>query len=370
MTDARDLVVDGNATAYRLVDVGYSIDLDAAARLLGGETRGRSTPKRAEARAFQIRNPPLSAALGERTFRVGDEECTAAVFAHLFDFGVCSLGLTLAPRQPSRWSEYAEFGARFDASAEVRAILQGELEVLLHRIGGSIERGRVAPVLEDYVLFRIHHIEGVAGQPAADLLTHEHLAPLLLGERRQLSADAQRELLTHRFTYYADDLTVVTWDNALIVDPQREDNDVEFVLEFANAQLLELRVYDSQLDAELPRLNDRIEAARRRRPRLTRRLRELLTDVQITVADITEVVERADNAFKVTDDVYLARIYASALEIFRQRAWRSGIDRKLGILRDAYTMLNAEAQAARAELLEVAIVVLIVIELALALVRY
>jgi uncharacterized Rmd1/YagE family protein len=91
--------------------------------------------------------------------------------------------------------------------------------------------------------------------------------------------------------------------------------------------------------------------------------------MQTRVADITEIVERADNAFKVTDDVFLARIYEKALELFRERSWRAGIDRKLGIFRDTYTMLNAEAQAARAELLEVTIVLLIIAELLLGLTR-
>jgi uncharacterized Rmd1/YagE family protein len=57
------------------------------------------------------------------------------------------------------------------------------------------------------------------------------------------------------------------------------------------------------------------------------------------------------------------------LELFRGKAWRAGIDRKLAILRDTYAMLNGEAQAARSETLEIAIVVLIVVELLLALIK-
>jgi hypothetical protein len=82
-----------------------------------------------------------------------------------------------------------------------------------------------------------------------------------------------------------------------------------------------------------------------------------------------ETIERVENSLKVTNDVYLARIYAAALELFRERAWRSGIERKLTILRETYAMLNSEAQSARAELLEIAIVVLIVLELVLGLLR-
>ena len=54
---------------------------------------------------------------------------------------------------------------------------------------------------------------------------------------------------------------------------------------------------------------------------------------------------------------------ALTLTLFRERAWRDGIDRKLGIMRETYAMLNAESQAARAEVLELAIIMLIVGEL-------
>ncbi len=85
------------------------------------------------------------------------------------------------------------------------------------------------------------------------------------------------------------------------------------------------------------------------------------------MADSTEIVERAENALKVTDDVFLARVYAAALELFRGRAWRGSIDHKLAIIRQTYAMLNAEAMAVRNEVLEAAIVVLIVVEIVLAL---
>ena len=100
-----------------------------------------------------------------------------------------------------------------------------------------------------------------------------------------------------------------------------------------------------------------------------RRIAKLLTHLQSVVADTTELVEQVENALKVTDDVYLARVHFSAMEIFRGKAWRAGIDRKLAIIRDTYSMLNDEAQAARSETLEIAIVVLIVAEIVMALMK-
>ena len=76
-----------------------------------------------------------------------------------------------------------------------------------------------------------------------------------------------------------------------------------------------------------------------------------------------------DNALQVTEDVYLARIYAAALELFRVPTVNAAVDRKLAIIRDTYSALYDEASGSRTELMEVPIIVLILIELVLAVLR-
>jgi hypothetical protein len=142
------------------------------------------------------------------------------------------------------------------------------------------------------------------------------------------------------------------------------------VLEIANAQLLELRYYDELLDDELPRMYDRVEIAHRRfRALARRRYARLARQLHALVADVTEITERIDNAVKVTEDVYLARIYGVALEVFRVASWGRAVDRKLAIIRDTYSTLYDDAATARAEILEFAIVLLIVVELIVAFIR-
>jgi uncharacterized Rmd1/YagE family protein len=84
------------------------------------------------------------------------------------------------------------------------------------------------------------------------------------------------------------------------------------------------------------------------------------------VAEVTEITERIDNALKVTEDVYLARVYGAALELFRVPSWAAAVDRKLDIIRQTYTALHDEANSARAELLEMGILLLILLEIVLA----
>jgi hypothetical protein len=204
----------------------------------------------------------------------------------------------------------------------------------------------------------------------ADAL-HERvdLVPLLSGEQRPLSASARQDLLGQRFSYYTDDLVVLTWDRAFIYEPRR-DSDVADIVEVANAQLLEMRHYDELLDAELPRMYTLIEGTKRTSSLLaSRRFANLARRLSALVAEVTELTEKVDNALQVTEDVYLARVYAAALELFRVPAFGAAVDRKLAIIRETYAALYQEASAARAALMEGIIVVLIAVEILLALIH-
>jgi hypothetical protein len=370
-----NVLVDGAAIVYRLFDVGYSIRLDDASRTIAesapARVPARERPARVEARALQIANPPLALSLGRAPLVIDGKSFDAELSARLYDFGVCALRLQVDTPPGLSWQEFSLIGRALDTSGQSGTLMRDALTELLARLRDAIERPAIAPVVEEYAVFRVYRLCDEAGKVlSVDAIGDAHLVPLLLGEDRSLSDNARRELLQHRFSYYADDLAILTWDNALVVDPNPHDRDVEYVLEFANAQLLELRMYDALLDAELPSMYDRVEVGRRRRlPLLTHGFRPIIAALQTRVADVTETVERVENALKVTEDVYLARIYATALELFRGQTWRRGIERKLAIFRETYAMLNAESQASRAEVMEAAIVLLIVAELLVGLLR-
>jgi hypothetical protein len=366
LTSAR---VTGSAVVYRLYDVGYEVDLERVEPLLNPNSVGRTRPTRHEAEALLIRNPPVTVQLGIEPLVFAGVSVRAEASARIFDFGVVSLRLRV-PAPESSWRDFSDFGIAVDAGPNVTVLFERLLRSLMLRLKTAIVRPTIAAVREDYVVFRITSLSDAEGRPlSGGVITDDDVTGLLLDERQPLSIAAKRELLPHRFSYYDSDLAILTWNNALVIDSGPEEADVQFVLEFANAQLLELRMYDALLDSELPRLNGRVAAARARRWTLPRGYSAVLGELQTLVADSTDLVERVENSFKVTDDVYLARVYSAAMEIFRGRVWRQGIDRKLGTLRDTYAMLNGEAQAWRGEVLELAVIVLIVAELVAALLR-
>jgi hypothetical protein len=366
-------VVAGAVVAYRLYDIAYAIDLAKVeavwARRAGpGSRRGRLAATPPKAVAFG--EAPVALALEPRTLELEGGPVEAAVTARLYDFGVLSLALRVpASRLP--WPAFVgllnavDRGVGAGAAVDVWSPLLAEIR---HLLAEALVRPESSGPEEDYLLGLVHAFD--TAPSAAELLERVDLVPLLSGERRPLSEGARADLLRQRFSYYADDLVALTWDRAFIYEP-RGDSDVVDVLEVANAQLLEMRYYDELLDAELPRMYDLVEAARRARPLLaSRRFANLARRLYTLVAEVTEVREKVDNALQVTEDVYLARVYAAALDLFRVPAVSAAVDRKLSIIRDTYTALYEEASAGRAELMELAILVLIALEIVLALLRH
>ena len=375
---AKIIRVVGAVVLYRLYDVGYEIDLERALDFLAATPEDRETlrlnleqRRRVEAQAIRIKNPPITVTLGVEPFDAVGRHHDGQVSARIFDFGVISLRMRCDIPGAMDWAAVAQFGDSADLTRAARPGFDRSIQELTARIAPAIIRPQIAPVSEEYVVYRFTRLEDGAGQPLpAGELRELDVAPLLLNEDRPISDQARKELLPHWFSYYPDDLSIITWNTALVLDPMDGESDVQLILEFANAQLLELRVYDAYLDAELPQLYDRASLARRGAGALlVRRFEHVLAGLHTLVADTTEVVERVENGLKVTNDVYLARIYQAALAMFREDAWRHGVARKLGIFRDTYAMLNDEAQTARGNVLEVIIIFLIVIEVVMGFIR-
>jgi hypothetical protein len=361
--------VHGEAIVYRLFDVGYAIALERASDLLASSGPERRRPSRGEAQTIQIPNPPVTVGLGTEPIEIDGRPVEAEMSARVFDFGVVSLRARVSAHPGVIWNAYAGWGASVNAAAW-NDLLGRTRDRLLLRIASAIEQPLVSPVTEDYTVFRVHRLLDAEGAPFPPAELHDgEIARLLLGEQRSITPGAIRELLSPRLAYFADDLTVLTWASALVVEPVVEDTDVQYVLEFANAQLLELRWYDAVLDNEVPAIQTRFRQARHGFHLFGRSYSRLLESLQQRVADSVELIERVENSLKVTDDVYLARVYAGALEEFRERTWRSGIERKIAIVRGTYDMLNSESLVRRSETLEIIIVLLIAFEIGLALLR-
>ena len=362
-------VAAGEIIAYRLFDIAYAVDL-ARTEALWQQSRGPGSARirltATPAKAIDYDVPPVLLTFDPITLEIAGSSLAVGVTVRVYDFGVATIALSV----PANDLSWTAFSNRLNAVTQavglgtghpVWANLNQELRTLL---AGALDRPSNRVLEEDYVIGRVRSFD--RPMTAQEIQAQLDLVPLLSGEKLVLSDGAREDLLRQKFSYYTDDFVVLTWDRAFIYDP-RGDSDVIDVLEVANAQLLEMRYYDELLDDELPLMYDLVETTRRANNLFSsRRFAKLARRLYTLVAEVTELTEKVDNALQVTEDVYLARIYTAALDLFRVRVVSAAVDRKLAIIRDTYAALYDEASGARGALMELAILLLIVIEIVLA----
>jgi hypothetical protein len=163
---------------------------------------------------------------------------------------------------------------------------------------------------------------------------------------------------TGRFlSYYLDDIVVVDWDAALIIDQPQNFDETLYVMELANLQLAELEAYDRILDDSLERAyRDLTSRPIRGRTTTLRGLREIRID-------LTRFSDELSNITKFFGDWHLARIYENISARFHLADWHKTIDGKLKTLDDLYQLLNHDQTNRWMLMLEVTIVLLFIVDL-------
>ena len=195
------------------------------------------------------------------------------------------------------------------------------------------------------------------------LCRHEReVAALLDGETDPecLSQQEIQETMKYKYSYYQHDLAVVEWDTAFLVDTPEGCQDTLYVLEMANLQLEELKVYDAKLDAVLDKAYDDVEAVVR--PHAFRIRQRVLAELREIRMDLTKVADEVSNTTKFFGDWHLARIYMGCGPFPSRRAGKRG-QPEAARLDGLYTMLQQDSMNRAMLLLEITIVALFVIDL-------
>jgi hypothetical protein len=370
----RQLVVqEGRILAYRLLDVADEIDLTAAQRLAPITAVRRGALSNEGARSLVIASPPLEVALEPASVGVDLARGTiqAAVSARVFAYGAVSIAFDFPIADGSDLATLAPICDEIYESPALDRIARELVEPLLDRLAPAVGGRHRWEGIETYTIVYVQRFRG--DPTAAQVLASPSLASLVIGEppSRRLSARQRRDVLEHSHSYFEDDLVVVDWDSAFVLEPSGS-RDIPDILELASSQLLELRYYDDLFDAELARVHRQLEQVHRRNffEVVSNPWIELGRGVVRRLVELTEFAERVDNALKVIGDFYLARVYESAVRRFRIRAWQASIDAKQALLAQAYGLVRGEVEARRSTVLELVVIILIVVEVVLALTRH
>ncbi|MEJ2684116.1 MAG: hypothetical protein P8Z71_06950 [Candidatus Sulfobium sp.] len=353
--------VSGGILIYRLYDVAWDIDLVKVEEKIR-EYRRQSIDRKRFSKAFEFANPPLSLRLRSFERNLDGRRYTVNTFAKAYDYGVLSIIFEI----PFREIAMAEFETLARSVDEpFKEDFPKEVDGLVRDIGEALNHVNRSRCEEDYIIYYIRETVPPL-KSAGDLTRMCDVRGLLLYEEGESppSEASKEELRSYSFSYSERDLVVLSWDKALVLEPGGS-MDIPDLLEFANAQLLELRVYDDMLDKELDNINERIISQVSPSIWRIKGYEALAARVMRTVMDLTRITERIDNSLKVTEDVYYARVYSSALSLFKVQQWERSLERKITIATRFYEMLYREISNKRTEILELIIVILIVIEIVL-----
>ena len=276
--------------------------------------------------------------------------------------------ISLTVRVPFE-AEHVEELVEFHDLQFSNGYLSDEVRYLAEEVRRELAPHYIRPVAqladeEAYTVFCLESpLRNAGGEPTRTedwLKAHRRTVAGLLTQENdpgRLSHQESTESTDRYLSYYENDLVVIDWDAALIVDERKNFDENLYILELANLQLAELEAYDRLLDDALERAyRDLRSQPVRGRDSALRELREIRIDLE-------RFSDELSNITKFFGDWHLARIYENVAARFHLGDWHRTIDGKLKTLADLYQLLNYDRTNRWMLILELTIVLLFIIDL-------
>jgi hypothetical protein len=344
-----------------LYDISDEIKLEQVRKLIGAEPAAREPSFTRPAPEYvRFERPPVIEPLASITLETGE---TLRRRIKYYDYGVACVDLSFDFE--ADWPGLVQLSSRWVSSPEVESRTS---ELVRARVG-PVKSALVNPYAEwaseDYYAIQVREARAADGamlDARALLAAHgAEIAQIVRGESVPLSEAERQEVLQSSISYYPTDLLVAGWVAALVYDTPAGAAPVVQLLEYANTQLLEFRHYDQVLTRLLEAVHGYLERKRGfwQRWQLARQA-ERLNAIRLEVMALTE---RTDNAIKFLSDMYYARVYRLAADKVGVADYRRLVDAKLRTAGELYALLVNEFHQARAFVLEMMVVAILIIEL-------
>jgi hypothetical protein len=352
----------GSFWSLTLFDVAESIDLARLRDYIGAEPQRREPSFRHPVPEYvRFERPPVVEYTEPVQAGSGVEFRGAIKY---FEYGVISIELEL-PFETG-WDELVTLSTRWINAPEIARAAQDLVADRMKKIAPATNQIYPDWLNEDYYVVQIREASGAEGvaMKAEEMLSRygAAIAGIIRGETAPLSATERNEALQANMSYYATDLLVAGWTAAVVYDTPEGAAPTIQLLEYANTQLLEFRHYDEVLTRVLGDVYKRLEhkGGFFRRWRMATEA-ERLNTIRL---DVTELAERTDNAIKFLSDMFYARAYRMAAQRVGVPDYRRLVEEKLRTAGELYEFMVNEFHQARAFVLEVMVVAILVIELA------
>jgi hypothetical protein len=357
------LITRGRVLAQRFFDIAEEVNLTRA------ESCVRELSRRprfvGSAKHIELPSPPLEMALGHRNLQITGHRLHDVV-VRIYNTGAVVVTLVLDlpnPSEPESLVALAQdLAAAEDAITELARPIAAEIQAAI-RPACKIS-DLTSDIVEDYTVFVVQQTEPPLTNSQA-LKAHFDIPRLLAADKGELAEQERQSLLHASYSYRPDDLVVVDWNSALVVDPVGAQEVAE-LLEFTVMQMLELRTYDSLVGRALDRVYKDLDDSGRA-PWRTRNYPELSRRIMKLFVDVVEIAERVDNSVTFLGDTWLARLHGAAAIEFGIPRWQKQLRSKLEVMHQINKLLADQIHSQKSMRIELAIAGLIVIEVVLAL---
>ncbi len=358
----------GEVVYYRLFDIGAAIDLEEVQRRVAMPfLSGRIVSERAAPKYARL-GQPLLVHVDQREVQTNLGRLALGIAVKLYGVGALSVVLRTPFEVPNLRDLRPYGGLRLRTGDGDES-----LDAYCARLAERIEEDLV-PYMHDSYDVRVDpepytvYCVTVSEHPVRTFATgwrREVTALLAADPRPDDISDAEVEDTWKSWlSYYQDDLIVVEWDAALVLEPSAAYEDTLAVFEVANLQLLELRTYDAYLDKAIDRAYDDLEDLFRRSSLLRSGGQEVKELAELRM-DLSEATFQVDNISKLWGDWFLGKVYRVCTRKFELESWRHTVAEKMADLSDIYQVAQAEFEGRRMLILEVLVVLLFVIDLLL-----
>lgn len=358
-------ISSGKILIYYLFDLADSVDLETLShKWVGRSSSIKLVSRRSSPSYLQFDTEPLLLPMGTQKLQLtSDRWLDAEVRAKVFEFGVVSIAWELP--FPDEWQTAVRNAHLYIDNDLIAQQSEKLLQDLMPALQDALLKPYPEQMREDYTIFYVYGFEDIS-LVTSEAILHglgSDIAGMVRGESKKLAESECRTILEHKITYFEDDLVVVAWNASFIYDPEGSSEHVD-ILEFANAELLELRSYDKLLDDQLESIYDEVEKLPRTWVGLLKNPHQHTIQKLLTLLlDVTELTDRIENTLKIIGDLYCARIYRMISTLLQLRDWQARVDGKLENARQIYDTLNSEVQNRRSTILEIIIILLIAFEI-------
>ncbi len=314
---------------------------------------------------IEIQNPPIQLYIDEYPLEIDENDVKVNVKLEINELGTMTVIVQMDIEGDIPTSFFTKIQKNYlsnpNESFKVEEYFKNGINILSPVFNGRYED--FSPTLE-HIIYYVQDFD--RPMKARELLNeYKDLPELLHKSDKKLSVQVKNRTFRHAFSYYADDLVVITNDSSFIYDPEGSDDIID-ILDFLNTQLVTIKYYDELLDKRMHEINKSLIDKPSNSIMEIFRIRKHNDASKKLIAlnvEVKSAVEHAKNAIHVTEDVYYARVYMNARQIFGLNLWEESVERKLEVVNDTYNMIQYRLSHSFDNFLEIVVIVLIFIEL-------